>query len=57
MLLLCTDGVHGVVDDETLCELMSQPVPLEQVARSLIAMAFERATRDNVTVIVVRYEA
>ena len=56
MLLLCTDGVHGVVDDETLCELMSQKAGLEEIARSLIAMSFERGTRDNVTVVVVRYE-
>jgi serine/threonine protein phosphatase PrpC len=56
MLLLCTDGVHGVVDDETLRELMSQDAPVDAIARSLIATAVQRGTRDNVTVIVLRYE-
>ena len=56
MLLLCTDGVQGVLDDETLRELMSQDASLEAIARSLIAMAVQRGTRDNVTVIVLRYK-
>jgi serine/threonine protein phosphatase PrpC len=56
MLLLSSDGVHGVVDDDTLCELMSQKGTLEEIARSLIAMSVQRGTRDNVTVVVVRYE-
>jgi protein phosphatase len=56
MLLLCTDGVHGVVDDETICELMSHDATVEAIARSLIATAVQRGTRDNVTVIVLRYE-
>jgi len=56
MLLLCSDGVHGVVDDGTLRELMSQDAPLEAIARSLIATAVQRGARDNVTVIVLHYE-
>jgi protein phosphatase len=56
-LLLCSDGVHGVVDNETLRELLSQKGTPEQVARSVIARAVECGTRDNVTAIVVRYEA
>ena len=55
-LLLCTDGVHGVVDDDTLCELLSQEGTLEEIARSLISMSVQRGTRDNVTVVVARYD-
>ena len=56
MLLLCSDGVHNVLDDSTLCGLMSQDASLEVIGRSVIAAALERGTRDNVTVIVARYE-
>jgi PPM family protein phosphatase len=56
MLLLCSDGVHNVLDDATLCRLMSQDASLETIGRSVIAAALERGTRDNVTVIVARYE-
>ena len=56
MLLLCSDGVHNVLDESTLCALMSQDASLESIARSVIAAALERGTRDNVTVIVARYE-
>jgi serine/threonine protein phosphatase PrpC len=35
---------------------MSQDAPVDAIARSLIATAVQRGTRDNVTVIVLRYE-
>jgi serine/threonine protein phosphatase PrpC len=35
---------------------MSQDASLETIGRSVIAAALERGTRDNVTVIVARYE-
>jgi serine/threonine protein phosphatase PrpC len=56
-LLLCSDGVHGVLDDRALTSLLgSNSLPSAQ-ARSVVAAALERGTRDNVTALVIRHEA
>jgi protein phosphatase len=55
-LLLCTDGVHNVVDDAAMVRMMSGHCSVEAIARSLITAAVEGGTRDNVTALVVRSE-
>jgi protein phosphatase len=55
-VLLCSDGVHGVVDDRTLQQLLSQKASPEGIARSVLKAALERGTRDNVTAIVIEYK-
>src|SRR5262249_49784731 len=56
LILLCSDGLHNVVDDETILELMlADPSPPSLVPR-LIDMALANGGRDNVTAVVVRYE-
>jgi serine/threonine protein phosphatase PrpC len=55
VLLLCTDGVHGVLDTAQLTQLLSVHQDPQVAAESLIAAAIERKTRDNVTALVVRY--
>jgi len=57
MLLLCSDGVHGVLDDETMALLLAREGDLEEIGRSLIAAALDRGSRDNVTALLVRYGA
>jgi protein phosphatase len=56
-LLLCTDGLHGMLDDGRLREVLSQPGPVEQVAERLIVAALEKTASDNITALVVRCEA
>ena len=56
VLLLCTDGVHNVLEHETLCQLLSQPHDVRTIAENVIAGALARKTRDNVTALVVRCE-
>jgi protein phosphatase len=50
VLLLCSDGLHGVLDDHVLTGLLVQDVS----ADALVAAAIERKTRDNVTAVIVR---
>jgi serine/threonine protein phosphatase PrpC len=52
-VVLCTDGLHGVVQDAEIGELASGP-DLEQAAHALIARANERGGPDNITVILAR---
>ena len=57
LLLLCTDGIHNVLDAGTLTALLSSGGDLETIAGSVVAAAIERGSRDNVTALLVRYEA
>ncbi|HEY4383056.1 MAG TPA: Stp1/IreP family PP2C-type Ser/Thr phosphatase [Ktedonobacteraceae bacterium] len=55
-LILCTDGLCGVIEDEELQTIVEQYGPEESVEQ-LIARANEKGGPDNVTVIVVRVAA
>jgi len=54
MLLLCSDGVHNVLDESALCALMSQDQPPDVIAQAVVTTAIKRGTRDNATAVVVR---
>lgn len=55
-VLLCSDGLHGVVPDEEILTRVSG-VGLEQAAHSLIEGANDRGGPDNVTVLLARPDA
>jgi serine/threonine protein phosphatase PrpC len=55
MLLLCSDGLHGVLDEKAIGAILAGAAAAEAGARRLVAGALERGTRDNVTALVVRY--
>jgi protein phosphatase len=55
MLLLCTDGVHGVLADDVLYGIMTTHRDPEAIARAVVAAAFKQGSRDNASAIVVRY--
>jgi protein phosphatase len=55
MLLLCSDGVHNVLDERALHALLSREGTLEAIARAVVDAAIERGSRDNATALVVRY--
>jgi serine/threonine protein phosphatase PrpC len=48
--------VHNVLDERALQELLVGGKTADAVARSVVTMAIERGTRDNVTAVVVRYK-
>ena len=52
LILLCSDGLSDLVDDETLCDLMLAELPLYELPRSLISSAYKAGAKDNITVIV-----
>jgi len=56
-LLLCTDGVHNVLGPEGLREILKDNPDCERAAQALVDTALDRGSRDNVTALVVRYEA
>ncbi|MEZ4362526.1 MAG: PP2C family serine/threonine-protein phosphatase [Kofleriaceae bacterium] len=55
-LLLCSDGLFGMVTDEELNELMSLD-ELDEIPGRMIALANERGGEDNITAVVARLRA
>jgi protein phosphatase len=57
MLLLCSDGVHGVLDADALRGVLERATSEQETAQRIVDMALDNGSRDNVTALVVRYEA
>lgn len=55
-LLLCSDGVHGALPEETLAALIGAGSPVETLAERVVQQAIDHGATDNVTAIVVRRE-
>jgi serine/threonine protein phosphatase PrpC len=55
-LLLCTDGLHGSIDDGTIQEVLARQKSMETAAEALVRAALDRGSRDNVTALVATYE-
>ncbi|HEY3972014.1 MAG TPA: PP2C family serine/threonine-protein phosphatase [Candidatus Sulfotelmatobacter sp.] len=55
-LLLCTDGLWGVVGDTDLARIAQSNAPAE-ACQMLVAMALDRGGPDNITVLVLRISA
>jgi PPM family protein phosphatase len=56
LLLLTTDGVHGVLDDERLERLIREDEHPRELAERVVSAALARGSRDNCTAIVARYQ-
>jgi PPM family protein phosphatase len=54
-ILLCSDGLHGVVDDQGLKSVLASADPPAVLVPRLIEMALSRGGRDNVTAVLVQY--
>ncbi len=52
-IVLCTDGLHGLVHDEEIARLAAQ-ADLDRAVVELIALAKERGGFDNITVVLAR---
>lgn len=49
-LLLCTDGMSGMAEDEDMATAMRQAKSLPEMGESLLQLALEGGGRDNITV-------
>lgn len=55
-LLLCTDGLTAVLQDEEITEVLSNPDNPEKACAELVRLTLEGGAPDNVTVIAVQYK-
>ena len=54
--LLCSDGLHGMLDDETIAEILHGAESDREAAEGLMEAALDAGGRDNVTVMLLREE-
>ncbi len=55
-LLLCTDGLTDMLDDATIAGVLKRHEAPGEICRALVDLALESGGRDNVTVVLARYE-
>jgi PPM family protein phosphatase len=55
-LLMCTDGLSNLVDDSSIVQILANSRTAVGACRDLIQSAIERGGKDNITVIVARYQ-
>lgn len=55
-LLLCSDGLCGMVTDEAIQEVMDRGLPVQETANALYDVAMEAGGYDNITAVVVNFE-
>jgi len=54
-VLLCSDGLHGVLGDDLLRQILGRGEAPERLARALVDAALAAGSRDNVTALVIAY--
>jgi protein phosphatase len=56
MILLCSDGLHGVLDDGTLEKALIGGETPSDIVSHLIKAALAGGARDNITAVVARFD-
>ena len=56
-LLLCSDGLHGELDDATLAQIMRDGREPQSIAETMVTRTLSQRAGDNVTALVVKYSA
>ena len=54
LVLLCTDGLTNMLDDDEIGQVMNQPATLESYCHRLVARANQAGGKDNITVVALR---
>lgn len=57
VFLLCSDGLNGEITDPVMLEKVTEFPDLDEAVESLIKAACDNGGKDNVTCVLVRYEA
>jgi serine/threonine protein phosphatase PrpC len=55
-LLLCSDGLHGMVSDQDLGKVMGSSRPLNELCRTMVDMANAAGGTDNISAVLMRAE-
>lgn len=53
MILMCSDGLTNMLDDEEICAILNRQGDIAQKAKELVEAANENGGKDNITVILI----
>lgn len=56
LLLLCSDGLTTMVEEETIATILEEQLPVEEAAHRLVDCANRHGGKDNISVILVQCE-
>jgi protein phosphatase len=56
ILMLCSDGLHGAVEEEDIISVLSSGRSLDSMCDVLTQLALDNGGTDNITVILIRFE-
>ena len=56
ILLLCSDGLHGALEDEEMACVLSSGQTLDEMCEDLVHLALKNGSTDNITLVLVRRE-
>jgi serine/threonine protein phosphatase PrpC len=56
-VLLCTDGLSGMVDDAAIESILRGRGSVREICQALIDRALQHGGKDNVTVVLARFES
>ncbi|MDR0908448.1 MAG: protein phosphatase 2C domain-containing protein [Spirochaetaceae bacterium] len=56
LFFMCSDGVHGAIDDDGLAEMLENGGSLDDIAKTIVEKAIENGSDDNCTAVIVRIE-
>lgn len=56
IFLLCSDGLHGMVEDEAIRSVLAFDAPLDFKTEMLVNMANDAGGRDNITVVLAQMQ-
>lgn len=56
ILVICSDGLHGAVEEEDMISVLSSNRSLESMCEILVQLALDNGGTDNITVILIRLE-
>ncbi|MEG1523625.1 MAG: Stp1/IreP family PP2C-type Ser/Thr phosphatase [Clostridia bacterium] len=51
ILLLCSDGLYGVIEDTEIARVLSQNCSLDEMCNQLVQMALQNGGTDNITIV------
>ena len=57
VLLLCSDGLHGELDDEMMAAIIAEGGDAKTMADKLVQTTLARRAADNVTALIIKYTA
>jgi protein phosphatase len=54
-LMLCSDGLWGLVPDDLIAHVLGQQLPLESLAEQLIGLGLKAGGHDNISTVIVEF--